>query len=887
MQFLSFLLCFELVLGPVQGSLLLPGDAYAQKDCPAGQAYDASLNRCITKAEVIEMNDATQDCGGNKDCYKQNSDDAMKEQETKGNVKAGNANGFKIKGAGVAAIAIPLVIVTSVLLQNQKSKKAGAAGFSCKPISLLLMYGAAAALGVGEIYGYFNHRAKLKKIQKDWDKTVVPKDGSGIDKKKTEAIEAQSEAFEFLAQNEDQVGKTSKTKKGFYIAASGLFAAGAIAAVVEMVQLKAAIAEAAVPATALSGQQKIAKLTCHTQSGEDNKTKQENDKLDKLSEKEASDEETAKHTAATEKETAAKEARQSKINENETKQSGLNNLIAEKEELMSKNGPSAETKVKLQTEIDNMKKQREALENENIKLNNELNPPAPSSKLPPDFYKDFPSCQKAGYKWNISLKFCGLTSINDDKMKRVAAHNISKATDLEQMLELLKEYESIEFENYSKVSYLSNEEKGFKHIPLDSEISGAIAEALLPTAHAEEEKKDTTGKVLGTVATALPLVGGLKSILGWIKFNGGTPLKAGELDKIHDSAQHWVMKMIGKPVTRLAINGVLGGWMALMAVHMDKQQKLAETRSVKLREMKEEFNSANGFINCKEEDRLDASKPKCYCFTPENKVNPARSKDAVCSNSFAKIKYDPFGQGKGSDKVCLDQNQNMDAACACRAKKSCMKISSGFTMSGFKPGSFKMISAGSAPAQDLFNGNLGGGDIADSAGINAARIKAAADDMLAKVDPKAFKQMNGLSSNFEKALIAGSAGLSMGASAGSSALPTTPAAAAAALDKELKENKEAEITTSGGTDSAAGNFNATEEEPEFGMTSEQAAEQEIEIAEVMGQEIDTGNSDINSGSKTNIFEVLSNRYQRSGVRRLFNEENKAPADAPDKSELTE
>ena len=76
-------------------------------------------------------------------------------------------------------------------------------------------------------------------------------------------------------------------------------------------------------------------------------------------------------------------------------------------------------------------------------------------------------------------------------------------------------------------------------------------------------------------------------------------------------------------------------------------------------------------------------------------------------------------------------------------------------------------------------------------------------------------------------------------------------------DMRFKENKEAEITTSGGTDSAAGNFNATEEEPEFGMTSEQAAEQEIEIAEVMGQEIDTGNSDINSGSKTNIFEVLS------------------------------
>jgi hypothetical protein len=54
----------------------------------------------------------------------------------------------------------------------------------------------------------------------------------------------------------------------------------------------------------------------------------------------------------------------------------------------------------------------------------------------------------------------------------------------------------------------------------------------------------------------------------------------------------------------------------------------------------------------------------------------------------------------------------------------------------------------------------------------------------------------------------------------------------------------------------------------------------------MGQELDTGNNDINSGSTTNIFDVLSNRYQRSGMRRLFND-GKGPVDAPDKKELTE
>jgi hypothetical protein len=289
-------------------------------------------------------------------------------------------------------------------------------------------------------------------------------------------------------------------------------------------------------------------------------------------------------------------------------------------------------------------------------------------------------------------------------------------------------------------------------------------------------------------------------------------------------------------------------------------------------------------MNCKEEDRLDASKPKCFCFTSDNKVNTANSKSTACANTLAKVKYDPFGTAS-SDKVCLTQSNTVDAACACRAKKTCLKISSGFSMKGFKPGSFKMISAGSGPAQDLFNGNLGGGDIADSAGINAARIKKAADDMLAKVDPKAAKAQGLLAADFEKGIMASAGGLSMGGSSGS-ALPTSPAGAAAALDKELKENKEDDITTSGNAAASPGDFQPTEEQPEFGMTGDQAADQEIEIAEVMGQELDTGNNDINTGSKTNIFEVLSNRYQRSGVRRLLND-GKGPVDAPDKKELTE
>ena len=272
-----------------------------------------------------------------------------------------------------------------------------------------------------------------------------------------------------------------------------------------------------------------------------------------------------------------------------------------------------------------------------------------------------------------------------------------------------------------------------------------------------------------------------------------------------------------------------------------------------------------------------------FLFPSKNNNSKAGILDFFSSDPFFHgCVYDPFGN-KGDDKVCLDQNQRVDAKCACRAKKTCMKISSAYSMGGFHPGAFRMMGTGAAPAQDLFNGNVGGGNISDSAGINAAKIRKAADNMLAKSDPKAFKAKAGLAANMEKGMLAMGSGLSMGGS-GASALPTTPAGAAAALDKELKEHKADKINTAGST--ANGSGYSEDEEPEAVMTEDVSGE-DIEIAEVMGKEIDMGDVDVNKGSHTNIFEVLSNRYQRSGMRRLFEDKGAAPADAPSKTELAE
>ena len=866
-QLLSLLLCLEFIIGPVRGTLLLPQTSYAQaKTCPTGQTYNSSVNRCLTSEEVIRVNNATQICGTDRDCYKKNAkaelDKAVSSNavgdhdsffknaggEQKGIVKAGNA----------VVLAIPVLIATNVLVNKYfRLKKEQRPGYKCNPPSLLLMYGGAAALAAGEIIGYFGHKSKLKKIREEWDKSVVPNAASSTDKKRTEATEAQSQAFEFLAQNEDQVAKTAKLKKGFYLAATGLFAAGALAGALEQVQLnmaRATLTTATDPATRIAAEDKIRRLTCSTQG--DTKTQKTTEELktknDEVKTAEADLEKAKNATYAndTDRENAILE-----------KQNNLNLKQEELKNFKDSNKIDADGKFKVDKPI---KKKSTFI---NICLPGDPNCQAP--------------IRNKGEK---------------EKLLKVAVHNISTARNAEQLVQLLKEYDSIEFENYSQKDYLGDDAyNDLKNHTISTDIAQLIASSIYNDAHAQEPPKEKTDDKKSAVGSFLSGIGGsvvsgVKKISGIIKFKNGVPMESGELDKIKDAVDDKVSKAIGMPVTRIAINGVLGGWMGVMTHHMGKQAEICEDRAKKLRSMKEEFNSANGLLFCKEEDREDPSKPKCYCFTADNKKNPGRSKSKICDDHFVAMESNIKSLGASGTKVCMDQSLGMDPSCSCRNKKgadgrnTCLKATGGFDMSGFTPGTFKMISAGGAPANDLFNGNASGGQISDTSGTNAARIRSAADQILQKTNPADAANSKKFADDLQKSLLATTGGLSMSGQSGMSALPTSPAAAAAALDEELKE-KDQEVGSVGQAGAVSAGGSPTEEQPEFGMTEEQMAAQETEVAEVMGKEIDMGNNDINSGSNTNIFDVLSNRYQRSGMRRLFDEKGETKADAPDKSDI--
>jgi len=824
-QFLSLLLCFELVIGPVRGTSFLLTNAKAE-DCSEGMEWSNDLNHCVISKQAIEVRNRVDACGaGDKDCYKENANKELAEELKAGNVKDKDSffkddgeGGVKqkglVKGMNYATVGIPLIIVANTLLNKQKLTKEQRASYRCRPASLMLMYGAAAALGVGEIYGYFTHQSRLKSIQKEWDDVVLAKDGSA-DKKKVDATEAQSQAFEYLAKNEDEIALTAKTKKGFYMAAQ-------IAAANAQTPPNAVMAENGKKLID-EGKLTVNKLTCFTGNDENEK-------------------------AQIEKEIEKNSKRQGEI----AKQKNTSGISQE--------------------ETDRLTKEQKKLEKEAKKLGTKK--------------KNLEDAYKKEYEKNIP-KPSSQINFNQERMRQVAAYNISTAKDAAQLLELTREHDAIEFENYTKVSYLEDVEKDdklLKEISLPKEVAQAIASTFMPEAHAEGGEK-----IMGIASMAIPLLlgGGLDKITSILKFQGGKPIDPSQVNAIKKEVSGQVSTAIGKPVTRLAINGVLGTWMGFMTSHMANQQKISQDRAAKLRSIKNDFASAGGLINCSDDDRNDASKPKCFCFTSDNKFNTSRANNSVCSQALKEIDsiVNPL---PNVPKVCVNQGMAMDANCKCRSTNTCLKTTKSFSMAGFNPSAFKMINAGAGPADGLFNGVTSAGDITDSSSINAARIQKAANDMVAKMDPQISKQKDNYASGLEKSLIASAGGLSMNGSNNRSPLPSSPAAAASALDKELKENSsDIDVTTAGIQDKGGGGFDSVDEPtPEFGMNGEQIESQDIEIAEVMSQEVDFGSNDI-KGSDSNIFEVLSNRYQRSGMRRLFEDQIKTKADEASNTDIVE
>jgi hypothetical protein len=353
---------------------------------------------------------------------------------------------------------------------------------------------------------------------------------------------------------------------------------------------------------------------------------------------------------------------------------------------------------------------------------------------------------------------------------------------------------------------------------------------------------------------------------------------------------------LSKPITRLIASGVFAVWSGMMAMHAMKQAKIAKSRAEMLRKMKDEFNDASTAINsCSDTDRSNPAKPSCYCYTDAGQRNTSRTSSDVCIALFTGKSVDGtagiyMASTDTSSSSCITSGGNADASCACRATNTCLKASVN-GISGLDTGTFSLLNGATSGITALGNGTAGSAGVNGAASVaNAVRLLDASNKKLASTaaGQKILAVKANLAEDLSNSLKAGAAGQSHPFADSNSSSPSSmsPSQAVAALQEELKKANTGITMANGGQTLAGPSSSAGAPADQMDLSFDNGTPtQASQVAEAMKQNLDYGDADI-KGSDTNIFEVVSSRYQRSGMRRLFDTEGKTKADAPAKEEIT-
>lgn len=298
-------------------------------------------------------------------------------------------------------------------------------------------------------------------------------------------------------------------------------------------------------------------------------------------------------------------------------------------------------------------------------------------------------------------------------------------------------------------------------------------------------------------------------------------------------------------------------------------------------------------------ERLE--EPNCYCFLEGGKQNPNRSNSKICQDLFNKNKYflnstpgvykaltakiDPVG--------CVAVNGQFDEGCKCKklvdnkGNNACMK-SVGLNVSGNGLGAAFVSASGFDKVMSNLastasgNSNIGnindrllGLAIAKQGDLSNALFDKLASDPNKKMFPKL--DSNEDINKLQKALFSNTDMNKLGSTLGGSPLDVNPGSLSgekAKLIQDIKKKVGIDSYGSGkgsqkGSDKNASgmNFNFLDS----GSASNSGSGQVQDFGGANDQKYKYKNSDIVTDEGASLFEIISNRYIQSGLRRLFEE----------------
>lgn len=367
-------------------------------------------------------------------------------------------------------------------------------------------------------------------------------------------------------------------------------------------------------------------------------------------------------------------------------------------------------------------------------------------------------------------------------------------------------------------------------------------------------------------------------------------------------------KAISTPYIRAALAGVLATYSFIMMKKAKDNMKIADDRIKALESILLGFEESGGAglaSYCEEEDRRNPSKPNCYCYNEDGSVNNVRKNRDVCkyyiaNKGFSKGEYGALkGLGYNPMKSCLKSDGKIDAGCGlCSRDPERCEIIPALTVGGMAMGSTKVFGKAMKSLNNFNNGGL------NSSNLNEANINrqiAAFRKMKDKLskDPR-FKDTNKKANDFSAKLKAANLRALNGSQNAIKAIigSTNPAPASnaqvnAALSKDIKKKLEKANTqfTAGGSDGSKAAASNNNDNFDFGFGggggggAEGGLEIEGEVSDVMDKKFKFAQNDINKNKNGNIFKILSIRYQRSAMIRLFDEEGEYKVDEASNNDI--
>gem|GEM_PF-3756988 len=934
-RLLSLLICFELILGSID--LRHANLAQAQStDCShlPGTEFNTGSGTCKATEESARARNERDKCMEHRsitqrnECLRQNADTARTdiigdEEELRtfgdlggrGGIESGPLTGNQsvtdIVGqvnAGASVVAIPILLLLMGL------SKRGFEG--CHPESMLLILGGATATIAAEVTSFIMHGLRLEEMRKKMDELTNPEgtnsrttdDGTTSDQR-VNANEVQSGAFNLLAENERSLAIVAKTKAGIYALALGLYGAAAIYGIKEQIELEGhrlTVATSPDPLVRLASLKRVNELTCYSSAideeaedleKDDQRKKQACLKNPLLQSCVATPTPTPTPTVpAPATPTPAVPAPPTAP---PAPGSGALWPIVEPAPAPTPTlppgdvGPNGENSGKHVPEdhklfIKSLSFHKEKTTPTSGILIKENLETKGSHKNHSRFIHNrknndsLISIYKNTYHSEIEL-------LKSTKYQKAAAKNLGSANDAHDFVELLNEFKTIGLTDKSSTLFEESSlvTEYLKNLQIEKNIFRFVASMIMPIAYAQApapipggasapHELNTSNKLLQDLGKTFEQV-----------FAKDPP--AGEAATAEGEST--ASEIIFQPYTRAAGASLLTVWSSVMAGYLYHQSVISDARAVQLDLMAEQSKVGVGIGTCTPEQRNSSAFPNCFCFTEELTINPARSGSEVCSDLFrpggGNINTTP--DTASSTRTCVDQNRGVDPKCECRTKRgangknTCLKLTPGGRNFGGDVGTFKTIGNTAQTANSIFNGTTSPAGLDVGAlGAQALRLRNTRDKLISK-NPKLAKLVSSTKKKFENKLLKSTAGLSsLQQGGGGSLAKLNPQQAIAELKKEIEKNKDNIQKNQSSTGGSLSSPKA--EQLEFGMTTDDLATQDLEVAKAMKDKLDYGQNDINKNN-SNIFEVLTNRYQRSGMRRLFDEDGKTKADKASNTDI--